>query len=112
MTNHDNKVYLQHIIDSIKQIDNYVGKVSFDDFASNQMMIDAVIRNFEVMGEACNRLPDDFKEKYSRINFQPATSMRNRLIHGYEDINLNYVWEAIKQDLPKLFREIENIIND
>lgn len=111
MTEHDNNVYLRHIIDSINLIDDYVKNVILDDFMSNRMMIDAVIRNFEIMGEASNRISSDFREKYSEINFGPAIDMRNRLIHGYDDVNLDYVWDTIKQDLQTLKKKIEKILN-
>lgn len=110
MTNHDNNVYLRHIIDSINLINVYVNNVKFNDFVSNQMMIDAVIRNFEVMGEACNRISSEFREEHHSINFGPATSMRNRLIHGYDNVNLDYVWDTIQEDLPKLKKEIEALL--
>lgn len=110
MTEHGNEVYLHHIIDSINLIFEYVENISFNDFVSNQMRIDAVIRNFEIMGEACTRLSPEFKEKYSAIDFGPATSMRNRLIHGYDDVNLDYVWDTIKDNLQILKNEIEKIL--
>jgi len=112
MTDHGNDVYLHHIIDSIDLINEYVENIGLNDFVSSQMRIDAVIRNFEIMGEACNRLSPEFKEKYSAIDFKPATNMRNRLIHGYDEVNLDYVWDTIEDDLPILKKEIERILNN
>lgn len=111
MTDHSNNVYLHHIIDSIDLIFEYVDNISLSDFISNQMRIDAVIRNFEIMGEACNRLSPEFKEQHSEIDFRPATNMRNRLIHGYDEVNIDYVWDTIKDDLPTLKKEIEKILS-
>lgn len=64
------------------------------------------------MSEACTRLSPEFKEKYSAIDFRPVTDMRNRLIHGYDEVNLDYVWDTIKGDLPILKKEIEKILSN
>jgi uncharacterized protein with HEPN domain len=111
MTRHDNKVYLNHIIDSINKIDSYIGSNTFNKFILNEMLVDAVHRNFEIIGEACNKLGDNFKSEHAKIDFRSATNIRNRLIHGYDDVDLEIVWNTIKQDLPKMKKEIKKILN-
>lgn len=111
MSKHDDKVYLGHILESIQKTEKYVEDSSFGDFEQDDKTIDAVIRNFEIIGEASTSISNDFKELHPHIDFRSATSMRNRLAHGYDDINLKVVWDAIKQDFPELKKEIENILN-
>lgn len=112
MTKHNNDVYLQHIVDSIEKIDCYIGDFSFDQFMKDDQLIDAVIRNIEIIGEASNKIPDNFKKDYQEIDFKPATNMRNRLIHGYDDINFDFIWTTIKEDLPKLKKQIAELLEN
>ena len=70
MTNHDNKVYLQHILGSIEKVRSYLGETTFEGFKDNDLLIDGVVRNFEIIGEASNNISEDFKQKYPEINFR------------------------------------------
>jgi len=109
MTKHDNKVYLAHILKAIQKIEDYAGGYSFEDFQNDGKTIDAVIRNFEIIGEASNNISEEFKVAHREVDFRPAISMRNWLAHGYDEIDLKIVWDAIKQDLPELAKQIKKI---
>lgn len=109
MSKHNNKVYLGHIFDSIEKIERFVADSTFAQFKNDEKTIDSVIRNFEVIGEASNNLSVDFMDSHSNIDFHPAIDFRNRLIHGYDDISLENVWSTIKNDLPKLKSQIEDL---
>ena len=111
MSQHDDKVYLGHILESIKKIEQYLGDCDFKQFETNGLLVDGIIRNFEIIGEASNNISGEFKENNRGVNFRPAVSMRNRLAHGYDDINLHTIWDAIKQDLPVLETEIEKLLD-
>lgn len=110
MSKHGDKVYLGHIFDSIEKIERYVANDTFEQFQDDEETIDSVVRNFEIIGEASNNISEGFKELHPEINFRPIVTFRNRLIHGYDDINLEVVWKTIKKDLPELAREIERIL--
>lgn len=110
MTKHNNTIYLHHIIDSINKIRSYTDGYTFNKFITNEMLVDAILRNFEIIGEASNNLGDDFKTDHITIDFRSAVSIRNRLIHGYDDVNLEIVWNTIKKDLPKMKKEIKKIL--
>lgn len=110
MTRHDNAVYLHHRLDAVEKITHYIGKLSHSEFIADSLRIDAVLRNFEIIGEASNNLSDDFKEQHATIDFRSAIGIRNRLIHGYDDVDLNIVWDTIKDDLPTLKQAIEKIL--
>lgn len=112
MTKHNNTIYLHHIIDSINKIDNYIDDYNFDEFITDEMLVDAVLRNFEIIGEASNNLSDDFKDNHATIDFRSAVSIRNRLIHGYDDVDFKIVWNTIKKDLPKMKKEIKKILDN
>lgn len=107
----NNTVYLRQIIDYVEEVEKYVEKVSFNEFEKNGMLQDAAIRKIELIGEAARRLSPLFWEKYRKIlPLAYAVSARNKLIHEYDDIDLEIVWNTIKNDLPELKNKIEQII--
>ena len=106
----NDKAYLGHILEAIEKIQSYLGDVDFGEFSSNNMMIDATIRELEIIGEASNNLSDDFNVRYPDISFRDAVDMRNFLIHEYFGVNTKVVWDTCKNDLPKLKSFIEDIV--
>ena len=101
---------LNHIQDSTEKILRYVRGMDFDTFSEDEIRIDAVIRNFEIIGEAVRYIPDEFKASHPHIDWQDMANMRNRLIHGYSDINLDTIWSTIANDLPPLLSSIRELI--
>ncbi|MGC9367660.1 MAG: DUF86 domain-containing protein [bacterium] len=106
MSKRETKVVLLDIIESIIRIQNYTEKLSYDDFMKDSMKQDAVIRNFEIIGEAVKILPEDFKNKHSEIDWKKISGMRDRLIHFYFGVNLEIVWQTIIDKLPELKKHI------
>ncbi len=98
----DYKAYLRHILDSIMLIENYTRSLSFEEFEKDRKTIDAVIRNFEIIGEASSKLPKEFREKYPEIPWKSIIGLRNVLIHDYFGVDVVAVWENIRQKLPEL----------
>jgi len=98
----DDKAYLLHILDAIEKIEKYIGSVEFDEFSQNDMMIDAVVREFEIIGEATRNLSDKFQEVHFEIPWYKIKAMRNVLIHEYFGVNLKVVWDTCKSDMPVL----------
>jgi len=72
------------------------------------MMVDAVIRNFEIIGEAAANLSDDFAKQHAEIPFQKMAAMRNRLIHGYFGVNLGTLWQVVRDDIPLLKKQLDS----
>lgn len=107
----DNRLYLINIKECIEQIEFYTieGK---DAFLQNRMIQDAVIRNFEVIGEATKRLSLDFRAKYPNIPWQQMAGFRDILIHDYLKVNVNRVWGVVEQNLPELKAAIEIILQE
>ncbi len=75
------------------------------------MFFDAVIREVEVIGEAGTRLSDRFREKHNKLPIRTAIATRNQLIHGYNEIKPWIIWQTCKKDLPKLKKQIEDILD-
>lgn len=105
--------YLQHILDAIQRIDRYVEDLSEIAFLSDEKTQDAVIRNFEIIGEACNNVTKHhagFAEMHAEVPWGFAYEMRNALAHGYFKVDFEIVWKTIHQDLPGLAVDIERLL--
>ncbi len=96
------QVYLDDIAEALDRIERYVSDLTFDQFVKDDMTQDAVLRNLEVIGEAANRLPTSFTERYPEFPVADAVAMRNFLIHDYSSVDLSIVWKTIEQDLPEI----------
>ena len=86
--------------------------MSFDDFISDDKTIDAVVRNFEIIGEAANRVPDNFKSHHPEIEWRRMTGLRNRIIHQYFGINYATVWKIKEENIPELADFIQQAIDE
>jgi uncharacterized protein with HEPN domain len=105
----DPRVYLAHILECIKRIQHYTKKGK-KQFLKESLVQDAVIRNFEVIGEAAKRVPDDFREQNTSISWKLLAGFRDVLIHNYEGVDVNRVWQIIESDLPQLKNAIVLIL--
>lgn len=95
------KVYLQHILDCITKIESY-SRVGKETFMDESHWHDAIIRNFEIIGEAAKRLSDDLKKNDPDFPWRSIAGFRDFLIHEYMGVDLNAVWQIIEKDLPNL----------
>lgn len=105
----ENDVYLQDILESILAVENYVKDLTPADFRNNQIAQDAVIRRFEIIGEAAKNINENFKNEHPDIPWREAAGMRDILIHEYFGVNLNRVWGTIQKDLPLLKEKLLKI---
>jgi uncharacterized protein with HEPN domain len=109
--NRDYVFFLQDILDSIDKIERFTGDLTFDEFKEDEMAIDAVIRNFEVIGEAVGNIPDELKQKYPEVEWKEAVGFRNVMIHEYFGVDTETVWETIESNLPTFKKKISKVIN-
>jgi uncharacterized protein with HEPN domain len=98
----DDLVYIDHIKESIERIKSYVIEITREEFEYNLLIQDAVIRNFEIIGEASKKISKDFKEAYPEIPWKDVAGMRDKLVHDYLGVDIDVIWEAINEDLPFL----------
>lgn len=105
-------VYIEDILRSIDRIAEYLRDVTLETFRDDQKTIDAVIRNFEIIGEATKRIPRTIVEKYPHVPWSDAAAMRDVLIHDYPDILLDVVWHTSKENLPVFKQQLETIRRD
>ena len=103
-------VYLKHIKKAISQIVNYTSDLSEKEFYKDQLVKDAVVRNFEIIGEATKQVSDETRHVYPSIEWRKMAGMRDKLIHDYIDVDYFIVWHTIQQVLPSLEEKIDGII--
>ena len=87
--------YINDIIYAINCTDRFIAGMSYEDFIVDEKTYHAVVRMFEIIGEACNKISDEVKNSNSEIPWRDIINMRNKIIHGYFDVNLPIVWDKI-----------------
>lgn len=108
----DNLVYIEDILKACNQIALYINNVKYEELLENQMMVDAIIRNIEVIGEAANKLDKDFRVQNPAFPFRSVITMRNKLIHNYNEIDFKVVWDTARLDIPELRKMCERLLQD
>ena len=106
----DNLVYVQDIRDAIDNIMSYSSSKTIEQFTSSEWDQAAIIRFFEIIGEAASNIDDSFKEKFSEVEWRDMSDFRNYLIHDYADIDVDIVWDAITKNVPLLKEKVENVL--
>ena len=107
----DNLFYLHHINEAINHIDSFIDDSDFESFESDRMMINAVIKELEIIGEAANNVDKSFRNNHPEILWRKMIDMRNFLIHEYFGIRKKLVWDTCKNDLPELKDVVNKILN-
>ena len=112
MSKRDVKLYVKDILEAIKAIEKFVEGMDFENFKEDDKTSSAVIRKFEIIGEATKNIPQSIKEKYPHIPWKEMAGFRDRLIHFYFGIKYDIVWDTIKLRLPELRNNIEKVLKD
>lgn len=98
------------MIESAQKIQKFTVDLTYEEFIGNEMLVDAVIRNFEVIGEAANRIEIDFRQTYSFVEWKRIRGFRNRLVHDYFGIDFEIVWRIVEHYPDKLVSDLETIL--
>lgn len=103
------KLFLEDILESIKNIELFTKGISKDSFIKNKEKQSAIIRQIEIIGEAVKNISEETKKKNSVIEWKKIAGSRDIFVHAYFGVNLDRIWNIIEIDLPKLKKEIEKI---
>lgn len=104
--------YFEDILESIAKIRKYLGETSFYEFLENEMLIDAVVRNLEIIGEAAAHVSLEIRIKYPEIEWKKIVGLRNILIHDYSGIDLDIVWDIVKNRLNLLEIKVKQALKE
>ncbi len=107
----DPTVFLQHIIESIELIEDYIQGKNFKEFKESIQLQDSVFRRLEIIGEAVKNLPDEIKNMKSDIPWKEIAGMRDILIHQYFGVDLQLTWQVIKEDNRKIKTLLIELLN-
>jgi uncharacterized protein with HEPN domain len=108
----DYKVYLEDILEAVSWIRSYTQGLSLPALAADRKTRDAVIRNLEIIGEACRNVPQVVRSRHSEVNWRSIAGFRNVLIHEYFGVDLDVVWDVIQKDLPLLAEHVRRILDE
>ncbi len=107
MSERDTILLLEDMLESALKIRRYTKDLDFNSFVEDDKTVDAVVRNFEIIGEAANRIDTDFKLKNPEINWNRIRGFRNRIVHEYFGIDCEIVWSIIEENLNELIEWLE-----
>ena len=105
----DDRVRVLHMIEACESVQRFIQGRRRLDFESDQMLLFAVVRAIEVLGEAAGKVSEDTRSACPEIPWPEITNMRNRLIHGYFDIDVDIVWNTASIELPALLNDLRRI---
>lgn len=108
----EHSLYLQDMLNAMLAIEKFIGGMDFESFKNDDKTSSAVIKKFEIIGEAAKHIPEEIRNQYPQIKWKEMAGMRDRLIHFYFGIKYDLVWYTIKDVIPQVKSIIESITKD
>jgi uncharacterized protein with HEPN domain len=106
------RLRVEDILEAIERIEQYTHELTSESFASNMLVVDAVVRNFTVIGEAARNVPPEIEAHYALIPWAKMRGMRNIVVHAYFNVDASILWQTARQDLPPLVPALRAILAD
>ncbi len=110
MTQHNDMIRLKHMLDAAKKAVIFCDGKQRDALDQDEQLALALTRLLEIIGEAANGVSKEYQESHSGILWREIAGTRNRLIHGYFDVDFNVVWEIVEKDLPQLINQLKALV--
>ena len=107
----DDTVYLRHILDAIALISRYTSGLDEASFSANSLVLDAVVRQLEIIGEATKRISAELRSKHSDVPWNVAAAMRDKLIHDYMGVEAATVWRTVTASLPPFEEQVRTALD-
>ena len=112
MSRRDDRISLLDMLIYAKEAVALSGKTNLNDLVENRVMQLALQKLVEIVGEAANRVSEETQQKHTAIPWPQIIGLRNRLVHGYDDVNLDILWKIIQNDLPPLIEQLKAIVGE
>jgi uncharacterized protein with HEPN domain len=106
----DDFIRIRHMLDSAREAISFIKDRKRSDLDKDRMLVLSLIKSIEIMGEAASKITKESRDAYPRIPWLNIIAMRNRLIHGYFDIDVDRVWDTVTDDLPPVIEVLEEIV--
>jgi uncharacterized protein with HEPN domain len=112
MSKRDPRLFLTDMLEAVEKIERYTSGLSFDQFEASDMVVDAVVRNLEIIGEAARYLPPTLRERYTQVEWSRVVGFRNIVIHAYFGVDVEIVWTIATQRLSELNAVLKVMLQD
>ncbi len=106
----DDEIRLHHMLDAAREAVSFARHRVRSDMETDRQLVLSLVKDIEIVGEAASQVSDSFRTQSPEIDWQNMIAMRNRLVHAYFSINLDIVWQTVKEDLPRLITQLERIV--
>lgn len=106
-----NDIIIEKIIKYVNKVINYTENCTYENFSENTVLVEACVFNLGQIGELSNKIDRDFQDMHKDIPWKVLYGLRNRIVHDYEGVNLILIWEIIRNDLPELYIQLQNLIS-
>jgi uncharacterized protein with HEPN domain len=106
----DIKLYLEDILAAIEKITAYTEEISFEQLRQQGMLLDAVLHNLEIIGEAAKHVPNDLRARYPQVEWRKIAGLGDIVAHEYFGISLEIVWDILQNKLPELRIQVKNML--
>jgi uncharacterized protein with HEPN domain len=110
MSERNSRLFIEDILESIELIESYTANMQLESFKKDRKTIDAVVRNFEIIGEASRSVPENIKQKYHDVDWKGIVGLGNRIAHEYFGTSTLVIWHIIEKELSELKKQMERIL--
>jgi len=110
MPKRDPDLLIEDMLASIRKIERYTSGMNQEVFRQDEKTVDAVVRNLEILGEATRQMPEDFTARHSDVPWRQIAGLRNRIVHDYFGLDLEMIWQVIRNDLPQFRAGLEHLV--
>ena len=105
------RLFIQDMIEFCEKVQSYTDGLDHEAFSEDSLVYDATLRNLVLIGEATSHIPSDIREAHPEIQWRRVIATRNRLVHGHSRIDDDVVWDVIRTDVPRMLRDLRNLLN-